>query len=73
VSTVSDILKAIQKVMLIESRVDHLDSGLAKLTLDTDHLALGLRDLSVKVALIEGFLQGRTSAPAHKRLPKRAE
>ena len=72
-SAVADVLKAIQKVMLIESRVDHLHSAVAKLATDTDSLAIGLRDLSVKVALIEGFIQGRTSAPPPKRLPKRAE
>ena len=72
-STVSEVLKAIQKVMLIEHRVDHLDAAVAKVGRDTEGLATGLRDLSIKVAMIEGFIQGRTTTPAAKRLPKRVE
>ncbi|MDP9163640.1 MAG: hypothetical protein M3N06_06030 [Pseudomonadota bacterium] len=72
-STVSDILQAIQRVMLIESRVDHLDASVISLGHDVKETSTGLHDLSLKVALIEGFIQGRTSAPTVKRLPKRAE
>ena len=59
--------------MLIESRVDHLDSAVTKLTYDTEALATGLKDLSIKVALMEGYLQGRQSVPPPKRLPRRTE
>ena len=72
-STVSDILKAIQRVMLIESRVDRLDASVISLGQDVKETSTGLKELSIKVALIEGFIQGRTTAPPVKRLPKRAE
>ena len=72
-STVSDILKAIQRLMLIESRVDRLDSSVLSLGEDVKGTSTGLKDLSIKVAMIEGFIQGRTTATPVKRLPKRAE
>ena len=69
----ADAMKAIQHILLIESRIDLLQSAHAQMTSDMRGLNKGVDALSERVARIEGFIEGAAAASRPKRLPKRAE
>lgn len=72
-SLLSDALKTIQQLILIESRIEHLQAANDGLRTDMRDLAHGLDAVSVRLARIEGFIEGAAAASRPKRLPKRVE
>lgn len=72
-SLLTDALKTIQQFILIESRIEYLKAANDALRTDMRDLAYGLDAVSVRVARIEGFIEGAAAASYPTRLPKRAE
>ena len=70
-SALSDAMKAIREVLLLQSRVDGLDKRIATVADDMDGLADLVASLRDRVSRLEGIIEGAAMAASRKpRLPK---
>lgn len=72
-SSLSDAFKAIQQVMLMQSRIEQLEHSNTRVGQDVKGIARAVDHLGERVARIEGFIDGVATASRPKRLPKRSE
>lgn len=57
-STVSDMLKGLRQVVLMEANIARLERSVESLSNDVDGLADGLGALRDRVSRLEGFIEG---------------
>lgn len=70
-SAVSDMLKGLRQVLLIETNVARLERSVERLSGDVDGLAEGLGAVRDRVSRLEGFVEGAAAASrARPRLPR---
>lgn len=62
-STISDVLSGVKKVLLIEDKVDRMERGLDDLASDVSDLRKGLAAIEQRVADMEGYLRAATRTP----------
>lgn len=62
-STMSDVLSGIKKMLVIEDKVGRMERDMDALTDDIRDLRKGLASVSDRVSDLEGFLRGATRAP----------
>lgn len=71
-STFSEALKSLQKLLLLQSRIERVEAAAARVSTDVADLAGAVHKLSDRVARIEGFIEGAAAAtgPRRARLPR---
>lgn len=71
-SSFSDALKGLQKLLLMQNRIEQVERAVTLVATDITDLADAVHNLSIRVARVEGFIEGATAAaaPRRARLPK---
>lgn len=71
-SAFSDALKSLQKLLLLQSRIQRVEAATARVGKDVSDLADAVHQLNSRVARVEGFIEGAATAaaPRRARLPR---